>query len=259
MIVYFSATGNSQFCAEWRADHRKDDLLDTFYYIRHGVSAELQSETPWVFVMPTYCWQMPRIVEDFILNAHFSGSRDAYFVMTCGGEVGNVEPNLRELCQRKALSYRGVLPVVMPDNYLVMFTPPDPTQAQRIIQKAQLTLQQGAQWMEEGKSFPSVETGRWDKVKSGPVNRAFYRFYVKAKKFYAKDTCISCGKCEHVCPLNNIKLEGGKPVWGTKCTHCMACIAKCPVEAIEYGKATKHKQRYLCPPYQGRENQQKGV
>ena len=147
----------------------------------------------------------------------------------------------------------------MPDNYLVMFTPPDPTQAQRIIQKAQLTLQQGAQWMEEGKSFPSVENGRWDKVKSGPVNRAFYRFYVKAKKFYAKDTCISCGKCEHVCPLNNIKLEGGKPVWGTKCTHCMACIAKCPVEAIEYGKATKHKQRYLCPPYQGRENQQKGV
>ena len=74
MIVYFSATGNSQFCAEWLADHRKDDLLDTFYYIRHGVSAELQSETPWVFVMPTYCWQMPRIVEDFIQNFRADGT-----------------------------------------------------------------------------------------------------------------------------------------------------------------------------------------
>ncbi len=82
-----------------------------------------------------------------------------------------------------------------------------------------------------------------------------------AGKRYAKigDYCVACGCCVKVCPLGNIRLENRRPVWGKNCTHCMACIAKCPVEAIEYGKATKHKQRYLCPPYQGRENQQKGV
>lgn len=109
--------------------------------------------------------------------------------------------------------------------------------------------------MDGGKSFPPISVGKWDGLKSGVVNQAFYRFYAKAKKFYAKDTCISCGKCQHVCPLNNIHLENGKPVWGAQCTHCMACISKCPVEAIEYGKATRNKQRYLCPPYQGRESQ----
>lgn len=40
-------------------------------------------------------------------------------------------------------------------------------------------------------------------------------------------------------PLNNIRLENGKPVWGKHCTHCMACICDCPKEAIEYGKRAK--------------------
>lgn len=68
-----------------------------------------------------------------------------------------------------------------------------------------------------------------------------------AKKFYATDACIGCGKCTKVCPLNNVNLRDRKPVWGNQCTHCMACICKCPEEAIEYGKKSKGKPRYQCP------------
>lgn len=32
--------------------------------------------------------------------------------------------------------------------------------------------------------------------------------------------------------------------WSNQCTHCMACIANCPVEAIEYGTMTQNKERY---------------
>jgi len=60
---------------------------------------------------------------------------------------------------------------------------------------------------------------------------------------------VGCGKCELRCPLNNIKLKKHHPVWGKKCTHCMACIANCPVEAIEYGKTSHGKRRYTCPDY----------
>ncbi|WP_460294609.1 4Fe-4S binding protein [Clostridium tertium] len=28
-----------------------------------------------------------------------------------------------------------------------------------------------------------------------------------SKKFYATNACISCRKCENVCPLGNIQLE----------------------------------------------------
>ena len=46
------------------------------------------------------------------------------------------------------------------------------------------------------------------------------------------------------CPTNNIVIQNGKPVWGNNCTHCMACICRCPAEAIEYGKKSVGKPRY---------------
>ena len=60
----------------------------------------------------------------------------------------------------------------------------------------------------------------------------------------AASNCIGCGKCAKLCPLNNIKLTDKKPVWGNQCTHCMACIGNCPVEAIEYGTITQEKRPY---------------
>ena len=56
--------------------------------------------------------------------------------------------------------------------------------------------------------------------------------------------CIGCGKCEKLCPLNNITLQNARPVWGTNCTQCMACICYCPTRAIEYGKKIAGKPRY---------------
>ena len=72
------------------------------------------------------------------------------------------------------------------------------------------------------------------------INAAF----VKAKAFYADQTCTGCGKCVKVCPLNNVTMKNKKPVWEKHCTHCMACICYCPAEAIEYGRKSVGKPRY---------------
>ena len=63
----------------------------------------------------------------------------------------------------------------------------------------------------------------------------------------ATDACVSCGQCAQACPMNNITLAGGRPVWGGACTHCMACISLCPKGAIEYGRGTVGRRRYRCP------------
>ena len=63
------------------------------------------------------------------------------------------------------------------------------------------------------------------------------------------DICIGCGKCEKLCPLNNIKIVDKKPVWGNECSHCMACIGYCPVEAIEYGTVSQQKEPYRFGKY----------
>ena len=84
----------------------------------------------------------------------------------------------------------------------------------------------------------------YDRVMSGPVNPIFYGCFVKDRAFTVSDACIGCGQCVRLCPTNNITLREGKPVWGGDCTHCMACICRCPAEAIEYGRKSIGKPRY---------------
>ena len=71
--------------------------------------------------------------------------------------------------------------------------------------------------------------------------------FVFPKKWKFTDDCISCGKCEKICPVGNIKLHDGKPVWGKECISCVACYHICPKNAIQYGSFTKGKGQYFCP------------
>lgn len=43
-----------------------------------------------------------------------------------------------------------------------------------------------------------------------------------------EDKCIGCGKCEKLCPMNNIKIVDKKVVQNNRCTMCYRCINKLP-------------------------------
>ena len=171
----------------------------------------------------------------------------AYFVMTCGGDIGNAAQSIQSLCRRKGLTYQGVLEVVMPENYIALFSAPEKAEAQAILRKALPTLNQGAVWIAEGKPFPEKRATCLDRLKSGLVNRVFYQFVIRAKPFYSTEACTGCGRCVELCPLNNVHLAERHPRWGNRCTHCMACICGCPAEAVEYGRRSRGKVRYWCP------------
>ena len=128
-----------------------------------------------------------------------------------------------------------------------LFTTPTKAEALETIRRAEKDMDEIISLIKKRESFPKRALGIQDKMNSGIVNDLFYPMFVHAKKFYATDACISCGKCVKVCPLNNIYLEKGKPVWERNCTHCMACICRCPSQAIEYGKHSKGLPRYTCP------------
>lgn len=247
MILYFSGTGNSAYAAGTIAKETGDHTEDLFQRIRTGDHAPLESEGPWVLAAPVYCWQLPHLVRDWMLATPFYGSKDIYFILTCGSSMGNAPRYLRELCAQKGLNFKGCGEVVMPENYIALFNAPGKEEAKRIISAAERALHKIAANIKEGSPLPDVKAGAAEKLLSGIVNKIYYPLVVKDKKFYAEETCTGCGLCERRCPLHNIAMENGKPVWKGNCTHCMACIAYCPQEAIEYGKATKGKERYVCP------------
>ena len=132
----------------------------------------------------------------------------------------------------------------MPENYIAMFDAPNESDARKIVAAAEPQILAAARAILAGESIPEEKPTFADRIMSGPVNPAFYGLFVKDRKFYVKDGCTGCGLCERLCPMNNIKLSGGKPVWNGSCTHCMACICGCPAECIEYKNASQKRRKY---------------
>lgn len=247
MILYFSGTGNSEYAAKRIGKEIQDEVLNLFERIRNHDDTGLLSERPWVIVTPTYAWRIPRIVEEWLMKTELSGSREIYFVMTCGGDNGNAGAYLKKLCAAKKMAYRGCISVVMPENYIALFRVPDKEESLAVMEQSEPKLKEAAGCIKDGREFPTPQISFTGRINSGVVNDIFYPLLVHAKKFYSTNACVSCGLCERVCPTENIRLENGRPVWGKRCTHCMACINRCPKEAIEYGKNSQGKPRYVCP------------
>ena len=249
MILFFSGTGNSAYAAHYVNRVLKNEIADLFEKIKNADYSEVKSDDPWVIVAPTYCWQLPRILEDWIMRTDFRGNRDIYFILTCGSSTGNAGKYLRKLCEHKGLNYRGYAEVVMPENYIAMFNAPGNDEAEQIIGKAEQRLSDIAEVIQGQGTFADTSTGIAGIICSGPVNRIYYPLLVRDRKFYAENSCDGCGFCVRKCPLGNISLSNGRPIWNGKCTHCMACIAHCPHEAIEYGRASWGRERYLCSKF----------
>lgn len=247
MILYFSGTGNSAYVAKRIASAIGDEALDLTGKIKSGDYGELHSERAWIIAAPTYAWRIPRILENRLERTRLSGSKEIYFVMTCGGDIGNAGKYLRELCDKKGMIYRGCFEIVMPENYIALFSTPDKEEALRIIGRAEPRIDRAIELIKKCEAFPEPTVSLSGRISSGVVNKLFYLMLVNAKKFYATEGCVSCGICAEKCPLNNIAIVNGKPVWGDNCTHCMACICRCPKEAIEYGKHSRGLIRYTCP------------
>lgn len=244
MVIYFSGTGNSRYIAERIAGKLQDHLLNINNKIKENDTQPVKVNQQLIVVTPTYAWRIPRIVRDWIIETEFKDVRQVWFVMDCGGEIGNAAKYNRQLCDKKGFVYMGTAQILMPENYIALFGTPKPEQARQIVSRAEPVIDEIIKEIAAGHAFAVPRNNLYDRMMSGPVNGLFYPVFVKAKAFCVSEKCISCGKCVNVCPLNNITLKNGKPVWGGKCTHCMACISYCPAEAIEYGKHSLGKTRY---------------
>ena len=242
MIFYFSGTGNSQLAARQIGEAIDDEVRSINEHMK--TRETYTSKRPFVFVAPTYCWRMPRVVGQWIMAQQFKGCREAYFILTCGSSVGNAGGYAVKLCNKKKLRFRGLAPVVMPENYVAMFSTPDKVESRAIIEKALPEIIKLAEYIQKGMDFPKAAISVNDRLLSGPVNVVYYPLIVRDQGFHVTDKCISCGKCARRCPLENIRMTDKKPVWLGNCTHCMACIGGCPVEAIEYKTKSKGKHRY---------------
>ena len=244
MIFCFSGTGNSRYIAKQIADELQDEIIDVNTKIKAADYSPIKTGDHVIVVTPTYAWRIPRIVSEWLSKTELLSAECIWFVMDCGGEIGNAAKYNRHLAEQKHLRYMGTAQIVMPENYIAMFSAPETEKARKIVEKAEPHIDDVIAHIKAEQPFPAPRNNFYDRFMSGPVNPIFYQFFVKATAFHTDDNCIGCGQCAKNCPMNNITLKDGKPIWGKHCTHCMACICYCPTEAIEYGKKSIGKPRY---------------
>lgn len=244
MIVCFSGTGNSKFVAERLSDALGESIISINDRLRDNDFSPIAVNGRLVVVTPTYAWRIPRVAESWLEKTDFTGVTRVWFVMTCGGEIGNAAKWNRALCSRKGFAYGGTAGIVMPENYIAMFSAPDVVESRNIVDRALPAIDRAADCLLAGAPFPAPRHNLYDRFMSRAVNPVFYELFVKDGAFTVGQDCTGCGGCVQRCPLRNITLQGGKPVWGGHCTHCMACICYCPTAAIEYGKKSVGQPRY---------------
>ena len=208
MILYFSGTGNSEYTAKRIREETDDNIMNLGEKIRSRDFSGIHSDTPWVVAAPTYAWRIPRILQEWLEKTELTGNRTIYFVMTCGGNIGNAGRYLKKLTDAKGLNYAGCAQIIMPENYIAMFATPTQEEAAGIIRGSLRAIDEAARQIKDSRPFPQLPITRKDKINSSIVNILFYPMFVHAKKFQATSACTSCGKCVVICPLNNKRNPG---------------------------------------------------
>ena len=187
MVLYFTGTGNSRYIAQHIAEAIDDELLSMNDRIKAGDYSPVETDERLVIVTPTYAWRIPRIVRDWLAETDFPCGAQAWFVMTCGSEIGNAAQYNYALCQEKQLTYMGTAQIVMPENYIAMFDAPQAEEARQIVAKAEPDIDRVTSVIAANQAFTPPRNNFYDRFMSGPVNPIFYSFFVKANAFAASD------------------------------------------------------------------------
>lgn len=184
---------------------------------------------------PVHGFNAPQNVLDFAKGLQDCPGKGYYVIKTSGEPLHVNDASSRildRILKKKGYVKKGEFHYVMPYN--MIFRHSD-KMAALMWQAAKNTAPADADDVFDGKE-------RQLKAKLPAV---LTRFVVAVEhkgmpflgRFFKADAekCVSCGKCERLCPMSNIVMKDGLPSFGKHCIGCTACSFNCPTDAISIG------------------------
>ena len=241
-IIYcFTGTGNSLKAAKDISTHLSDCLIvsmadDNIKYLHNSVQKI-------GLIFPVYYLGIPSQVRDFIEKIQFYNPVSYIFsIATCGRFHGNSIRELNGILKGKGTQLNYGNYVQMGDNAIVLYNARGSSPQIEQKYNSQITS-----------IIQDIKSTKYIRVKKelGIVNY-YHNICIKKASltdmgYQISSSCISCGKCQMICPAQNIEIIKGSPSFQHRCQQCMACIQLCPQNAINYKNKTQKRQRYHNP------------
>lgn len=248
MIFYFTGTGNSYDTALYFAKEQNDTLIDiTKAMKQQEFHYHIKEEESIGFIFPVYFYGLPEIVAQFIKKLQFELAQIPYVytVVTCGASTGSCAIQLNQLLIEKGIRVNASFSLVMGDNCVLFYDVTKQSELPTILKASEEARRQMLDIVQKKQNFHEP------KDKTSLAQRILYKSYdfcKSTKKFHVTNDCMNCGLCEKICPVNAIEILNSQPHWvKSKCIKCTACINRCPKAAIQYGRLTKKRHRYVHP------------
>lgn len=246
VIYYFSGTGNSLYAA--KKFHECIVHSELRSIVRSFADKHFSDDAQRIiFVFPLYYLSFPKIVMDFIGRYQVKKGSEVICVATRGfPPMGGVIRHFRSIMRKKGVGVRLGFYLDMPSNDVILFG----------LQPKERQLEILGTVDGQINGILKAISGRKKRLEKEPFGfmryvrhrSAYLNKLPKAgKKFIAQESCTGCGICSKVCPMENVNIVDGKPKWGNACQLCEACINFCPQRAIQFGRRSLKRDRYVNP------------
>lgn len=223
VIYYFSATGNCLTTARLLAQELGDCRLVPVASARKLPRIVEDAEAVG-FVFPVYYGDMPYPVREMISKMVLRSDAYIFILTTYRGHAGEVAKRTDQLLKTRGQKLSLALGIHMPGNSFLN----EPQ-----VDQAYLEQQQEAV---KGLVHSIKDKETQDYAEAGILPLTPVSYPNNFRGILAEDSCIGCGACAKVCPMDNITLANGKAQIGDCCATCLACFHWCPVEAIYMSK-----------------------
>lgn len=243
MIFYFSGSGNSYAVAKQITGHLEGEKLTPLTDFDDFEVCKAEERIGIVF--PCYIGRAPKTVVEFKHKLTPYINRQNTYVF-CVIDYANSPAT-------SYLDFEDItdawFEVKMPENDIVNSKAPSAEKIKKLLADAEEKVESFAADIIQKKPTIMYSSRPAQKLLLKAVSGYMLKNLVgHPERFYADEQCIKCKKCTMLCPLHNITFDE-KPIWGSNCVGCLSCVNRCPAKAIQSGKKTIGKERYVHPDF----------
>lgn len=245
-IYYYSATGNSLHVAKSIAGTLQECETISIPSLRNV--KEIVVDTEGVgFVFPTHYFGLPPLVISFIEKLRMEKVQYSFAAVTCGSRyINSALHQLDKLLMQNTKRLNAGFHIEMISSYIPLSDIPPTAKLEKRLMDADQKIQKIAEDIKNKQNKIDPEY-LWLPSRAMNAYWREKRIIQAHQKFSVSSSCISCGCCEKICPVDNINLVHGKPKWQRNCQECLACLHFCPKGSIEFGNRTADRKRYHHP------------